>query len=218
MMGATGEPSGYYPMDSNGLAVQSELPAPCVCPVVQPQAPMICPPLGYGGCEGCDAIPPNAPLPAPGDPIIDPSPSPIPPRTDPVITWAQPGPWNIIGCTPQQIAEIGRHLSDVCHRRVGGNTPLRRCLQNLCRNGFTIRCGSGAECIGKKGIPRCAYTVVPGGNEIVLCPDAFTNPQCGCLGKTIVHEMAHQCGVVDEPGAMRCEWYMYHAPGAPPCP
>jgi hypothetical protein len=26
MMGATGEPSGYYPTDSNGLAVQSELP------------------------------------------------------------------------------------------------------------------------------------------------------------------------------------------------
>ncbi|GBC93032.1 hypothetical protein HRbin15_01517 [bacterium HR15] len=52
MMGATGEPSGYYPMDSNGLAVQSELPAPCVCPVVGPQAPMACPPLGYGGCAG----------------------------------------------------------------------------------------------------------------------------------------------------------------------
>lgn len=28
MMGATGEPSGYYLMDSNRLAVQSELPAP----------------------------------------------------------------------------------------------------------------------------------------------------------------------------------------------
>ncbi len=55
MMGAAGEPSGYYPMDSNGLAVQSELPAPCVCPVVQPQAPMACPPLGYGGCENGDS-------------------------------------------------------------------------------------------------------------------------------------------------------------------
>ncbi|GBC93206.1 hypothetical protein HRbin15_01695 [bacterium HR15] len=54
MMGATGEPSGYYPMDRNGLAVQSELPAPCVCPVVQPQAPMVCPPLGYGGCNEGD--------------------------------------------------------------------------------------------------------------------------------------------------------------------
>jgi len=52
MMGATGEPSGYYPMDSNGLAVQSALSAPCVCPVIAPTALPPCPPLGYGGCEG----------------------------------------------------------------------------------------------------------------------------------------------------------------------
>jgi len=89
-------------------------------------------------------------------------------------------------------------------------TPLRRCLQNMCQSGYTIRCGAGAECAG-----LCGFTRVPGG-EIVLCPLAFT-PLCGCLGKTIVHEMAHQCGA-DEPGARRCEWYMYHAPGAPPCP
>jgi len=52
MMGAAGEPSGYYPIDSNGLTVQSELPAPCMCPVVVPVAPGVCPPLGYGSCEG----------------------------------------------------------------------------------------------------------------------------------------------------------------------
>ena len=51
MMGASGEPSGYYPMDGNGVWVQSELPAPCKCPVVAPAAPSVCPPLGYGGCE-----------------------------------------------------------------------------------------------------------------------------------------------------------------------
>jgi hypothetical protein len=58
MMGAAGEPSGYYPIDSNGLTVQSELPAPCVCPVVVPVAPGVCPPLGYGGCEGgrCEKV------------------------------------------------------------------------------------------------------------------------------------------------------------------
>ena len=54
-MSTSGEPSGYYPMDSNGLAVQSELSAPCVCPVVDIQAPMACPPLGYGGCENGDS-------------------------------------------------------------------------------------------------------------------------------------------------------------------
>ncbi|GIV06481.1 MAG: hypothetical protein KatS3mg016_2056 [Fimbriimonadales bacterium] len=45
MMGATGEPSGYYPMDSNGLTVQSELPAPCVCPVIAPGTGTV-PPAG----------------------------------------------------------------------------------------------------------------------------------------------------------------------------
>ena len=71
MMGATGEPSGYYPMDSNGLMVQSELPLACVCQVAL--VPMVCPPLGYGGCEGrCEEAPPILP------PIPSPSPGPCP--------------------------------------------------------------------------------------------------------------------------------------------
>jgi len=56
MMGASGEPSGYYPTDSNGVWVQSELSAPCKCPAVDPQAPMVCPPLGYGGCWGDECL------------------------------------------------------------------------------------------------------------------------------------------------------------------
>jgi hypothetical protein len=52
MMGATGEPSGYYPMDSKGLAVQSEPPVACVCYVAA--APMVCAPLEYGGCSLSD--------------------------------------------------------------------------------------------------------------------------------------------------------------------
>ena len=52
MMGARGEPSGYYPTDSNGLAVQRELPAACVCQVVA--SLMVCSPLGYGGCAGSE--------------------------------------------------------------------------------------------------------------------------------------------------------------------
>jgi len=31
MMGATGEPSGYYPTDSNGLSVGTTPPVACVC-------------------------------------------------------------------------------------------------------------------------------------------------------------------------------------------
>jgi hypothetical protein len=52
MMGATGEPSGYYPTDSNGLAVQSEPPVACVCYVAAGLD--VCAPLGYGGCSGED--------------------------------------------------------------------------------------------------------------------------------------------------------------------
>lgn len=51
MMGASGEPRAYYPHDSNGMNVQSEPSAPCVC-AVQPQTPAVCPPLGYGSCQG----------------------------------------------------------------------------------------------------------------------------------------------------------------------
>ena len=46
------------------MMVQNELPAPCKCPVFTPTAPSVCPPLGYGGCEGgrCD-IEEDPPLP-----------------------------------------------------------------------------------------------------------------------------------------------------------
>jgi hypothetical protein len=54
MMGATGEPSGYYPMDSNGLPVQSELPMVCVCLVAL--VPMVCAPLEHCGAT-CEITP-----------------------------------------------------------------------------------------------------------------------------------------------------------------
>ena len=57
VMGTTGEPSGYYPMDSNGLAVQNAPAQPCVCAVVAPAQTAACPPLGYGGCEGGKCAP-----------------------------------------------------------------------------------------------------------------------------------------------------------------
>ena len=52
MMSASGGPSGYYLMDSDGVMVQSELPAPCKCAAIAPTAPSVCPLLGHGGCEG----------------------------------------------------------------------------------------------------------------------------------------------------------------------
>lgn len=54
MMGQAGEPWGYYPQDSNGLAVQSEVPAACVC-VVYSQG--LCAPIVDGGCaERCEEV------------------------------------------------------------------------------------------------------------------------------------------------------------------
>jgi hypothetical protein len=56
MMGATGEPSGYYPTDSNGLPVGQTPPVACVCYVAA--SPMVCAPLEYGGCRGgrCEEV------------------------------------------------------------------------------------------------------------------------------------------------------------------
>ena len=54
MMTASGEPSAYYPLDSNGLAVQNAPAQPCVCLVFVPAQTAACPPLGYGGCDGQD--------------------------------------------------------------------------------------------------------------------------------------------------------------------
>ena len=51
MMTASGEPSAYYPMDSNGLAVQNAPAQPCICAVVAPAQTAACAPLGYGGCS-----------------------------------------------------------------------------------------------------------------------------------------------------------------------
>jgi hypothetical protein len=57
LMGTTGEPSRYYPMDSNGLAVGQTPPVACVCLVAL--VPDVCAPLGYGGCGGgqCEEMP-----------------------------------------------------------------------------------------------------------------------------------------------------------------
>jgi len=62
MMTASGEPSAYYPMDSNGLAVQNAPAQPCVCAVVAPTQTAACPPLGYGGCEGGECGETNSPV------------------------------------------------------------------------------------------------------------------------------------------------------------
>jgi hypothetical protein len=61
MMGATGEPSGYYPMDSNGLAVQNTPAQACIRAVVAPAQTAACSPLGYNSCSGSEPNPCNSP-------------------------------------------------------------------------------------------------------------------------------------------------------------
>jgi hypothetical protein len=51
MMTASGEPSAYYPMDSNGLAVQNAPAQPCVCPVAPVSVSVCLPLLGFATCE-----------------------------------------------------------------------------------------------------------------------------------------------------------------------
>jgi len=48
MMTASGEPSAYYPMDSNGLAVQNAPAQPCICAVVAPAQTAVCSLLEHG--------------------------------------------------------------------------------------------------------------------------------------------------------------------------
>ena len=52
MMGASGEPSGYYPMDSSGVMVQSELPAPCAC--LTPLQTLVCSAAWNDLCSGSE--------------------------------------------------------------------------------------------------------------------------------------------------------------------
>jgi len=52
MMTASGEPSAYYPMDSNGLAVQNAPAQPCICAVVAPAQTAVCSPLQDEACSG----------------------------------------------------------------------------------------------------------------------------------------------------------------------
>lgn len=213
MMGASGEPRVYYPQDSNGLNVQSEPSTPCVC-AVQPQTPAVCPPLGSGSCQGgrCGEAPSVLPPGVPGFPVGGTRPSP----TLPDYSMHQGGGVpRFINCTPQQEQQLRRHLQDVCNTRIGliPSQRLRPCLQRRCNN-IVITCAAANDpmCTG-----ACGYTPLPWPRQgIVVCPDGFNRALCGCLGRTVLHEMVHSCNE-QHPLPYACEWYAY-GPGRPPCP
>ncbi len=63
MMGSSGDLWGYYPQDSNGLAVQNAPAEPCACPVFAPTNGAVYSLLVDGGCGGgqCEEMPPQLP-------------------------------------------------------------------------------------------------------------------------------------------------------------
>jgi hypothetical protein len=154
MMGATGELSRYYPMDSNGLAVQSEPPVACVCYVAA--SPMVCAPLGYQNCQGetCDETPPVLP-PLPGFPKPK-----FPPDVAVVLirlpvygNYCGPGH----GCRgpippcPKPIDDLDAccRVHDNCYGVNGCDTlggwctcPCRQCDRDLCHCALSARCGT----------------------------------------------------------------------------
>lgn len=210
MMGASGEPNGYYPMDSSGISVGTQPPVACVCAIFLQS---VCAPIVDGGCGGrCEEIPPVLP---PSKSTPTPS-LPSHPSDEGYRYTMQLGRWHFVGCTPAQERKLRRSLQDLCGVRVGGNTPLRRCLQDMCRDGMVIRCAPAWDPWYSGPWGRNCRAAPPPHNEIVVCPDAFDPQRCGCLGKTLVHEMAHICGE-EHPRPYECEWYMY-GPGTPPCP
>jgi RHS repeat-associated protein len=121
------------------------------------------------------------------------------------------------GCSNKQRSRLNRHLDDICKNRLGRTGPqIGGCLQRRC-NDVVIHCPTMADQWCAKG--WCGYVPqnkIPS-TTIYVCPTGFSRGTCGCLGKTIAHELAHSCGDRNEPGPRQCEWDMY-GPGAPPCP
>jgi RHS repeat-associated protein len=136
--------------------------------------------------------------------------------------WNPPPPPGIrfIGCTYSQQVLVRHQLYDICMRRlhlVSSGSGLRHCLGAHCSDLLVIcRTAANPNCTaGDCGFGKGRRS--PPHNTINLCPDAFNPAICGCLGKTIAHEMVHGCLQNEgESPSWQCEWDLY-GPGRPPC-
>ncbi|MCL6630509.1 MAG: hypothetical protein K6U00_13020, partial [Armatimonadetes bacterium] len=121
------------------------------------------------------------------------------------------------GCSKQQIEKIKLHLRDIENNRIRcltGGKGLQNCIRRRMQD-VVIRCDSSCT--------ACGYTVNPTPRKTInLCPDAFDKSKCGCLGSTILHELAHSCTTNDYPGedpeGYQCEWDCYKKKGSRRCP
>jgi len=126
-----------------------------------------------------------------------------------------------LGCTAAQEKELKKHIDDILNNRLScitGGKALRNGIENLLRNGY-FRCGSRP---GEPPCTGCGYTDNPTPRKHVhICADAFNPSLCGCLGRTIIHELAHASTKDDYPGedpeGYQCEHDCY-GKGKPACP
>ena len=182
MMTASGEPSAYYPMGSNGLAVQNAPAQPCVCAVVMPAQTAACSPLGYGECEGGKCAPQicipgtcNDPgTPNPGSPRV-------PNPNDHVYVYGGAG--LILACLANPVcravamclaAALGAALGDFLYQLIRGT-----CC-NWCSIGCSALCGClalGAGIIIGRLLPPPLGELIGGGGSFGVC--------VGCCGRIL---------------------------------
>jgi hypothetical protein len=150
MMGATGEPSGYYPTDSNGLAVQSEPPVACVC-VIFLQS--VCVPIVDGGCGGrCGEMPPKLP-PTPPLPPRPGLPDPGFPPDENIIM-----PLGLAGLILIIIAAIAAlYLGSCAAAAARGGSEVMRACHRVTNN--HPHCDKLAHCVGACVARKCGTIV-----------------------------------------------------------
>jgi len=150
MMGASGEPSGYYPTDSNRVLVQSELPAPCACSA-QPQVPMPCSALWDSSCGGSE-------------------PCAFPQRDRHLLAWGL----QLCALQPP-IPPIPIHPCQVS----GGPENKDKCAAICLGSAYCIGTKDGVQCFCDDKGGACSATCARGGSCKAVCPPG-SKPLCGC--------------------------------------
>ena len=161
MMTASGEPSAYYPMDSNGLAVQNT-PVACLCVAVARTS--VCSPLGYGGCGEAksEEVPPSIPLQLWNTYAVQIGMPVIPLPSICVVTG------------------VGGSCIAICPPGVG-----TYCIGSP--EGVVCLCGSGGSCTATCERGSCSTTCSPGTIPVCRC-DNNGLPSCRCATDIIIVE------------------------------
>ncbi len=113
-----------------------------------------------------------------------------------------------LGCTANQEKELKKHIYDILNNRLScitGGSALRAGIESRLKDGY-FRCGSRP---GEPPCTGCGYTDNPTPRmHIHICNSAFNPSTCGCLGRTIIHELAHASTTNlpgEDPEGYQCE-------------